>query len=429
MSGTVKHAKLETRTSRARLKRKREPHWRALVTGRAHLGWQRPPTGGLLVTNKPPGRWILRRYVDGKYSVRTLGWADDLKEADGEQVFSFEQAQALAKAMLDAPEALSGRLTVRRAMSDYIDYQRDRGKPVTDLISRTEAWINPALGNALVQELTTPKLQRWLATMAQTPAMKRTAQGGKQQFKAEPITEDDHRRRRSSSNRVLTMLKAALNLAFKHKKVASDSAWRHVEPFEGVDAARVRYLTVAQAKRLINTSDREFRPLLRAALETGCRYSELCRLECQDFNPASNTVHIRRSKTGEGRHVVLTDEGAEFFRLHVAGLLNGDLIFRRANGSPWRPSQQARPLAAACARAKIEPAINFHGLRHTWASLSIMAEVPVPLMVVAKNLGHSDTRMVERHYGHMAKSYVADAIRAGAPKFGRVRDRKVVPLG
>jgi hypothetical protein len=42
----------------------------------------------------------------------------------------------------------------------------------------------------------------------------------------------------------------------------------------------------------------------------------------------------------------------------------------------------------------------------------------VPLMVVAKNLGHVDTKMVEAHYGHLAPSYIADAIRAGGPRFG-----------
>ena len=41
----------------------------------------------------------------------------------------------------------------------------------------------------------------------------------------------------------------------------------------------------------------------------------------------------------------------------------------------------------------------------------------VPLLVVAKNLGHTDTRMVEKHYGHLAPSYVSDAIKAGAPRF------------
>jgi hypothetical protein len=41
-------------------------------------------------------------------------------------------------------------------------------------------------------------------------------------------------------------------------------------------------------------------------------------------------------------------------------------------------------------------------------------------MVVAKNLGHRDTRMVEKHYGHLAPSYITDAIRAGAPRFGMI---------
>ena len=51
----------------------------------------------------------------------------------------------------------------------------------------------------------------------------------------------------------------------------------------------------------------------------------------------------------------------------------------------------------------------------TWASLAVMAGVP--LMVVARNLGHVDTRMVEKHYGHLTKSYMVDAIRNGAPKY------------
>ena len=49
----------------------------------------------------------------------------------------------------------------------------------------------------------------------------------------------------------------------------------------------------------------------------------------------------------------------------------------------------------------------------------------VPLLVVAQVLGHSDTRMVEKHYGHLAPSYVRDAVRAtsmdlGAPDVGNV---------
>ena len=70
----------------------------------------------------------------------------------------------------------------------------------------------------------------------------------------------------------------------------------------------------------------------------------------------------------------------------------------------------------ACKRAKISPPISLHGMRHTYSSRLIMNGVP--LIVVAKNLGHSDTIMIEKHYGHLAPSFVVDAIRAGAPIFG-----------
>jgi integrase len=97
----------------------------------------------------------------------------------------------------------------------------------------------------------------------------------------------------------------------------------------------------------------------------------------------------------------------------------------RIDGREWRESEQTRPMAAAVEAAKIKPSIGFHGLRHTWASLAVMNGTP--LLVVAKALGHSDTRMVEKHYGHLAPSYIADAIHAGAPRFG-IAEPNVRPL-
>jgi len=46
--------------------------------------------------------------------------------------------------------------------------------------------------------------------------------------------------------------------------------------------------------------------------------------------------------------------------------------------------------------------VNFHGLRHTYASR--LAMHGVPLAVIAVQLGHADTRMVEKHYGHLSPS-------------------------
>jgi integrase len=48
--------------------------------------------------------------------------------------------------------------------------------------------------------------------------------------------------------------------------------------------------------------------------------------------------------------------------------------------------------------------------------------------VIAKQMGHADTRMTEKHYAHLAPSYVADTIRAHFPKLGIGGDYKLAPL-
>jgi hypothetical protein len=37
---------------------------------------------------------------------------------------------------------------------------------------------------------------------------------------------------------------------------------------------------------------------------------------------------------------------------------------------------------------------------------------------IANQFGHADTRLTERHYAHLAPSYVADTIRAAFPNLG-----------
>jgi integrase len=420
MAGMIREAPIRSRTARAKLKRGRQPRLVSLVTGRAALGYVRKPGAAA-------GRWILRRWIDGRHRVIPLGAADDVIDADGDHTLSFEQAEAKARAMLDRPGAVTGRLTVRQAMDRYVAFKRDSGQPVDNLISRTNAHILPALGDKLVAELTAEQLRKWLTVLATMPAMKRSKPGAKQAYRAEPRTDEDVRRRRASANRVLAMLRASLNHAFDEKLVATNEAWgRRLKRFRDVEVARVRYLTLAEATRLINAANPEFRPLVEAALQTGCRYGELIRLEVVDFNADAGTIAIRKTKTGKARHVVLTDEGITFFRSITAGRAGADLMFHHADGRAWRKSNQALPMIEACARAAIAPPVGIHQLRHTWASHAVMNGAP--LLVVARNLGHTDTHMVEKHYGHLAPSFIADAIRAGAPRFGVGADVKIVPI-
>ena len=425
MARTLKDAKLDTRASRLRLRTRREPYWRSISEGLA-VGYRKGTKGGT---------WIARHYsAEHGRRYRSIATADDVADADGEHVLSFAEAQEAARrwfaqlARQDRGEVRSGPYTVRECLAEYLTWLQGHRKTGGDARYRIDTHMAPKLGDIQCNRLTTAEIQKWLRDLAASRARLRSKKDAKKPNLRE-LDKDDHeaiRRRRSSANRTLTVLKAALNRAWREGKIPSDEAWRRVEPFEEADAARVRYLTVAEAKRLLNASDPDFRRIAQAALVTGARYGELTALRVADFNPDSGTIHVRTSKSGKGRHIVLNDEGVALFKSLASGKAGDALLLTKADGSTWYKSHQARPMAEACKQAKIAPAVSFHILRHTWASLAVMAGGP--LMVVARNLGHSDTRMVEKHYGHLAPSYIADAIRAAAPNFDIKPEHKVVSI-
>jgi len=420
MARRVKDKALDTREARSKLKPRGKPYWRAIERG-LHLGYRRLAGRA--------GSWCTRCYLGNQsYEVEALGIADDLSDADGVAVLDFWQAQAKARSRLvqHANGTHAGPITVRDVVEDYLEWLTNNRKSAKDARYRMEAFVYPTIGNIVCAKLTADMIRKWHSGLAKAPPRQRTGGGEIQRHFAIGDNEEAIRKRRSSANRVLVMLRAALNRAWREGKIPSDAEWKRVQAFQNVDVARTRYLTIAEAQRLANACEPAFRPLLQAALQTGARYGELIRLEARDFNADAGTIAIRQSKSGKARHIILTDEGAALFKQFIIGKAGTDLLFQRPDGTPFRRSAQQKPMDAACARAKIKPHISFHGLRHTWASLAVMNGVP--LVVVAKNLGHTSTRMVEQHYGHLSPSFVTEAIRSNAPRFGFVPDRKIVTL-
>jgi integrase len=414
----VKDARIESREARRKLAVQSEPHWRAIVQG-AHVGYYK---------GARRGAWLVRwRKPEGGYQKATLGEADDIRDADRVNVLSYPQAQQKALAQItswqqppgDDGEAAAGRAwTVADAVAAYERWLAKHRKPtaVRDLRAANRAHIEGPLGKVELAKLTPMKLRHWHEGLAEKPRRLRTAKGAKEQ-RYRPIADDPEsiRRRRDTANRIRTILFAALNRAFEDGKVASDSAWRKVKPFRETGSARVRYLSLDECKRLMNACDQEFRKLVRGALVTGSRYGELCRADVGDFNADASTLLIRESKGGTPRWVALDDAGAAFLAAITAGRPPSAPLFGRGDGERWGPSHQTRPLQAACAAAKLEPC-GFHTLRHTYASHRVMAGMP--LIAVANVLGHSDTRMVEKHYGHLSPSYIREAVRATALDLG-----------
>jgi integrase len=407
MARRIRDADLETREARSKLKVSGKPYWRSIGLG-LHLGYRKGKRGGI---------WVVRRYLgEQSYKVESIAIADDREDANGIQVLNFWQAQEHARSMR-VPGTHGGPYTVQHAIADYLEAIGDKSS-ASGVKARLRAYALPAFGSKLVSELDADEMRKWHRGIAARPPRARTKPGAPQAYRKSGDDPENTRKRQASANKCLALFKAALNHAWASDKVRCDRVWTRVKPFKGVEVPRARYLTLAECQLLIAVCDPEFRTLVEAALQTGARYQELARLRVQDFNPDVGTLHVRKSKTHRDKHIILTEEGQAFFARLAAGKPGSALLL----GREWKPSQQQRPMKVACARAHIED-VSFHTLRHTWASLAVMAGAP--LMVVAKNLGHVDTRMVERHYGHLAPSFVADAIRAAAPRFGTVETSNV----
>jgi integrase len=424
MPRTLRDAKLDTRNARARLKARREPYWRSISEGLA-IGFRKGAKGGT---------WIARHYTpDHGRRFQALGTTDDVANADGEHVLSFAQAQAVARrwfaelARQERGTGDHGPYSIGQALDDYIaDYKRRGGKALDRLQWTIRAHIEPELGEILVDKLTRRRIETWHARLADAPGRLRTAAGERQQHREADSSPEGVRRRRSTANRVLTILKAALNLAVHNHRADAPERWQMARPFRETDSPKIRYLSDAESQRLVNASAREFRALVTGALLTGCRYGELAAMRAGDYNSDAKVVLVPFSKNGWARHVHVTDEGAEFFARMSAGKEATALLIPRTDGRAWGQAHQFRPMLEACRAAGIKPAIGFHVLRHTYESR--LAMKGVPMAVIAEQLGHSDTRMTERHYAHLAPSYVGNTVRAAFGRLGVVEPSTVVPL-
>ncbi len=377
MARTVRDASLDSRAARARLKPSGIPYYHAIDQG-LHVGYRKGRKGG---------KWVARWYSGcGSYRMQTIGVADDMIDADGAAVLSFSQAQAIARQRFvefrraeDGFPQADDAYTVRDCIDDYVRWMTHNRKSAEDTRYRAMAHIVPVLGDVKCSRLTKQMISNWLDAMVERRPRVRTKRGGAQQYRKRSSEElaEALRKRRNTANRNLAVLKAALNHAWRDQKIASDNAWRRVSPYRDVDAARLRYLSFPEAIALMDAAEPDFRLLVRAALVTGARYGELTALRVEDLNPDIGTLHIRTSKSGKARHVVLTEEGQVLFSRLAAGRRTTDFLLRKADGTPWLTAHQLRPMLAASRAAGIAAA-NFHCLRHTFPTQAFGVISPLP---------------------------------------------------
>jgi site-specific recombinase XerD len=182
----------------------------------------------------------------------------------------------------------------------------------------------------------------------------------------------------------------------------------------------VRFLSKGDAERLLSTiraaNDREGQwlgDIIRVALGTGLRVSELCamRWDWIGFHPPSVTVRRGegfRPKSHHERHIPIAGDAADvLLRLHRDKDSEGSHVFRDDHGRPLRPGRVSKAFKKYARQAGLSEAVSFHTLRHTYASW--MVKAGADLYRVKELLGHADIETTQR-YAHLRPESLRAAV-------------------
>ena len=399
---------LTSRTSRGALPPSDAPVWEVISPG-VRLGYRRGRG-----TNGRGGTWLAAcRAPSGMRLQSKLGRADDIAPTDG---MSHEQAKDTARLWaksIRAGGSSTPGLTVNAALDKYMEDQEfNTGKPLKDANSRINLHIRPTLGKFLVSELTLERVKTWRNGLVTKPKHRRCGRFSKKATIAVDLNDKRTRdRRKDTANRILGTLKAALNFACQ-EDFSIIKVWTAVKPFENVGQPRVNYLEIPDQRRLLTAATGAIHDLIEAALLTGCRFGELSRLRVDDFDLTNGSLFVWETKSKKTRHIWLSEAGIELFKRVAANRDGTEPLLRQESGTAWKPSTYQRPFKAALVEAKVK-VIAFHELRHSYATALLRNGAPP--VVVAEALGHSDLRMVTKHYGHIPVSFASETIRRAAP--------------
>lgn len=131
--------------------------------------------------------------------------------------------------------------------------------------------------------------------------------------------------------------------------------------------------------------------IVRLALETGCRASELLKLEWVDVDLTKRTAKLWETKNGENRTIPLSSSAVialQSLPRHINGRVFNSWCAVESLNKAWKKS---------CERAEISD-LRFHDLRHE--AISRLFEKGLNIMEVAHISGHKTLTMLKR-YTHL----------------------------
>ena len=361
--------------------RPREREYTVWDTRLPGFGVRVRPTGGksYVLLRDVGGR--SKRVSLGPVMIRTVGEAR--RECHARQAGVDEETRKPARAMPLLRDFVEG---------EWKEAHFGRYKPSTRRAARymLEGRILPAFGSKPLGRIAPAQVRKWF------DAFSRTAPG--------------------NANKGLQLLRQIMNFAIACEHVETD-------PTRGIGRNRrtplTRFLSGEEIGRLHEALDRHAckertrtqADVVRLLLLTGCRKSEIVRLRWSEVR--DDVLALSDSKTGP-RTVPLNAGARKILARQLRGA--GPFVFP----SPRDPSRPRGPELSLWYRVRREAGIEdvrLHDLRHTHASHAVMNGVPVP--VVSRLLGHSNTRMTLR-YAHLGDRDIEEAAERVGGSIGNI---------
>ncbi|EOW9031065.1 tyrosine-type recombinase/integrase [Cronobacter malonaticus] len=227
-------------------------------------------------------------------------------------------------------------------------------------------------------------------------------------FEGRPVTT-------STKAKHLALMKAILRAAER------DWKWLEKAPvikIPQVRNKRVRWLEPEEAERLINECPEPLKSVVRFALATGLRRSNIINLEWQQIDMQRRVawVNPEDSKSNRAIGVALNDTACRVLREQIGNHHKWVFVHTKAGNRPdGSATDQIRKMRvddqrawnSACRRAGIED-FRFHDLRHTWASWLIQSGVPLSVL---QEMGGWESIEMVRRYAHLAPNHLTEHAR------------------
>lgn len=196
--------------------------------------------------------------------------------------------------------------------------------------------------------------------------------------------------------------------------------WSGVNPVKQIKLPQVqneteRYLTQGEAQRLISALEHvpQTQGMAIVSLETGLRANEIMAMQWQDLDFGQGIINVR-GKGGYDRKAYMTDIVKRV--LQELPRDKTDYVFESRNGGRMTQISRAFYRAVKTIGLNLGPdgeemksrkhRINFHSLRHTYASW--LAIAGVPLYTIKELMGHKSIEMTMR-YAHLCPDHKREA--------------------